>query len=106
MFDVDGLVFRKLAIVVHRAKQSAGRPVEIAVAEARIRKLGDDVREDVLERLTPQEIADAVEVLSGGAFDIRGHRADGAPDPTGVVKGWSVDRAAAILQSLVSHRPG
>jgi thiamine biosynthesis lipoprotein len=45
------------------------------------------------------EIADAVEVLSGGAFDIRGHRADGAPDPTGVVKGWSVDRAAAILAS-------
>jgi len=45
------------------------------------------------------EIADAVEVLSGGAFDIRGHRSDGAPDPTGVVKGWSVDRAAAILAS-------
>jgi thiamine biosynthesis lipoprotein len=43
------------------------------------------------------EIADAVEVLSGGVFDIRGHRSDGAPDPTGVVKGWSVDRAAAIL---------
>ncbi len=43
------------------------------------------------------EIADAVEALSGGAFDIRGHRSDGRPDPTGVVKGWSVDRAGAIL---------
>lgn len=43
------------------------------------------------------EIADAVEVLSGGAFDIRGFRPDGRPDPTGVVKGWSVDRAGAIL---------
>lgn len=42
-------------------------------------------------------IADAVEALSGGTFDIRGHREDGAPDPTGVVKGWSVDRAGAIL---------
>jgi thiamine biosynthesis lipoprotein len=43
------------------------------------------------------DIAEAVEVLSGGAFDIRAHRGDGRPDPTGVVKGWSVDRAAAIL---------
>ncbi len=43
------------------------------------------------------EIADTVEVLSGGAFDIRGHREDGRPDPTGVVKGWSIDRAGAIL---------
>jgi thiamine biosynthesis lipoprotein len=43
------------------------------------------------------DIADAVETLSGGAFDIRAHRSDGRPDPTGVVKGWSVDRAGAIL---------
>ena len=43
------------------------------------------------------EIADAVETLSGGAFDIRGFRPDGRPDPTGVVKGWSIDRAGAIL---------
>ena len=42
-------------------------------------------------------IAEAVEALSGGAFDIRGFRPDGAPDPTGVVKGWSVDRAGSIL---------
>ena len=43
------------------------------------------------------ELAEAVATLSGGAFDIRGFRPDGAPDPTGVVKGWSVDRAGAIL---------
>ena len=44
------------------------------------------------------DVSEAVEVLSGGAFDIRGFRPDGAPDPTGVVKGWSVDRAGAILK--------
>lgn len=43
------------------------------------------------------ETAEVVGALSGGAFDIRSHRADGRPDPTGLVKGWSVDRAAAIL---------
>jgi thiamine biosynthesis lipoprotein len=43
------------------------------------------------------ELCEVVERLSDGVFDIRGHRADGAPDPTGVVKGWAVDRAAAIL---------
>ena len=45
------------------------------------------------------DIADAIEILSGGAFDIRGFREDGRPDPTGVVKGWSVDRAGAILEA-------
>jgi len=50
------------------------------------------------------EIADAVEALSGGAFDIRGHREDGLPDPTGVVKGWSVDRAGAILAAAGHER--
>jgi thiamine biosynthesis lipoprotein len=44
------------------------------------------------------ELCAVVEVLSGGAFDIRRHRADGAPDPTGVVKGWAVDRAGAIME--------
>lgn len=53
-----------------------------------------DVSADLAEVL---EIADVVEALSGGAFDIRGHRGDGAPDPTGVTKGWSVDRAGAML---------
>jgi thiamine biosynthesis lipoprotein len=43
------------------------------------------------------EICEVVAQLSDGVFDIRGHRPDGAPDPTGVVKGWAVDRAAAML---------
>lgn len=60
-----------------------------------------DVSADLAEVL---EVADAVETLSGGAFDIRGHREDGAPDPTGVVKGWSVDRAAAILDEAGYER--
>jgi thiamine biosynthesis lipoprotein len=55
-----------------------------------------DVSADLIEVL---EIAEIVEVLSDGAFDIRGHRGDGAPDPTGVVKGWAVDRAGDILSA-------
>jgi len=54
----------------------------------------EDISTDLAEVL---EIAETVELLSGGAFDIRGHRADGAADPTAVVKGWAVDRAADIL---------
>jgi FAD:protein FMN transferase len=55
----------------------------------------DDASPDVRAMVT---LADEVRVISGGAFDARAHRADGAPDPTGVVKGWSVDEAAAILR--------
>ncbi len=36
---------------------------------------------------------------SGGVFDARHHRADGALDPSGVVKGWSVDEAALLLDA-------
>ncbi len=32
-------------------------------------------------------------------FDARHHRADGALDPSGVVKGWSVDEAALLLDA-------
>ena len=42
-----------------------------------------------------REVLDACEAarqVTGGVFDIRGHRADRRPDPTGLVKGWSVDR--------------
>jgi thiamine biosynthesis lipoprotein len=35
--------------------------------------------------------------ISDGYFDIRGHRRDGTLDPSGLVKGWSVDGAAQIL---------
>jgi thiamine biosynthesis lipoprotein len=43
------------------------------------------------------ELCEVITELSGGAFDIRRHRTDGLPDPTGLVKGWAVDRAADIL---------
>ena len=36
---------------------------------------------------------------SGGAFDMRGHRRDGRPDPTGLVKGWATDEAAVLLDA-------
>ncbi len=55
----------------------------------------DDASPDVRSMLT---LADLVRDRSGGAFDARGHRPDGAPDPTGVVKGWSVDEAATLLR--------
>ena len=36
---------------------------------------------------------------SGGAFDIRRHRADGRPDPTGLVKGWAIEEASLVLDA-------
>ncbi len=61
-----------------------------ARAELRPDQLSIDLRE-VLARCAE------VEALSGGVFDIRRHRPDGLPDPTGLVKGWSVDRAVTLL---------
>jgi len=55
----------------------------------------DDASPDVRAMLT---LADLVRDRSGGAFDARRHRPDGAPDPTGVVKGWSVDEAVTQLR--------
>jgi thiamine biosynthesis lipoprotein len=40
---------------------------------------------------------------SDGYFDIRAHRVDGAPDPTGLVKGWALDGAARILEAAGSR---
>jgi thiamine biosynthesis lipoprotein len=37
---------------------------------------------------------DHLAATSGGAFDARGHRPDGRLDPSGFVKGWSVEEAA------------
>jgi thiamine biosynthesis lipoprotein len=55
----------------------------------------DALSADLREILGACEIA---RVATGGVFDIRRHRADGRPDPTGLVKGWSVDRAGDILR--------
>jgi thiamine biosynthesis lipoprotein len=42
-------------------------------------------------------LCDELARLTGGYFDARRFRADGMPDPTGVVKGWAVEEAAFIL---------
>jgi FAD:protein FMN transferase len=41
---------------------------------------------------------------SDGHFDIRGHRADGRPDPSGLVKGWAVEEAIELLESAGARR--
>jgi thiamine biosynthesis lipoprotein len=56
----------------------------------------------------PTEVAEVLELgrlaraQSGGAFDVRRRAADGtlALDPSGVVKGWAVQRASAWLHAL------
>ena len=40
---------------------------------------------------------DHLAATSGGAFDVRRHRADGRLDPSGFVKGWAVDEARRHL---------
>jgi len=43
-------------------------------------------------------LTDTLHERTDGYFDARGHRPDGRADPGGVVKGWSVDEAVAILR--------
>jgi FAD:protein FMN transferase len=44
-------------------------------------------------------LCEAARVASGGYFDVRRHRADAGLDPSGLVKGWAVEGAAAILDA-------
>ncbi len=44
-------------------------------------------------------LAEQLRDESGGHFDVRGHRADGGLDPSGVVKGWAVEEAAWTLDA-------
>ena len=44
-------------------------------------------------------LCDELSAETGGAFDARRHRSDGSLDPSGVVKGWSVDEAAQLLDA-------
>lgn len=48
------------------------------------------------------DLGESARLQSGGAFDVRRLGADGRPtlDPSGVVKGWAVERAAAALRAL------
>lgn len=69
-------------------------------ADSEIRRLDrgslalDDCHPDVRHVL--RACAD-LRLETDGAFDIRGHRADGALDPSGFVKGWAIDEAADLL---------
>jgi thiamine biosynthesis lipoprotein len=47
-------------------------------------------------------LGDRARLESGGAFDVRRRAADGSVvlDPSGVVKGWAVERASAWLHAL------
>lgn len=49
------------------------------------------------ELRTVLQMCEEVRITSGGVFDIRRHRPDGVVDPTGLVKGWSVEAAATVL---------
>jgi thiamine biosynthesis lipoprotein len=44
-------------------------------------------------------LCDEVARTSGGAFDARRPRPDGSLDPSGLVKGWSVEEAAWIIEA-------
>jgi FAD:protein FMN transferase len=55
----------------------------------------EDASADVRAILT---LAESLRERTGGFFDMRRHRPDGVADPTGVVKGWSVDEAIAGLR--------
>ena len=57
-----------------------------------------DVHPDVREVLA---LVDQAAIDSDGAFDARRWRADGRFDPSGLVKGWAVQRAARQLSSTV-----
>lgn len=70
-------------------------------ADSEVTRVGDgrlaleDASPDVRAMFT---LADDLRGRTDGYFDPRGFRADGRPDPTGVVKGWSVDEAIARLR--------
>jgi thiamine biosynthesis lipoprotein len=49
-------------------------------------------------------LAEDLRRTTGGYFDIRRHRPDGRPDPTGLVKGWAVETAAWRLEDAGATR--
>lgn len=58
-------------------------------------ELGEpDASPDVREVLA---LCEQARDVTNGWFDIRGHRTDRGLDPSGLVKGWAIDRAGAIL---------
>jgi thiamine biosynthesis lipoprotein len=98
--DTDAGLERAVAWL-HRADEvfSTYRP------GSQIRRLGRgeltlaDCDPEVAEVLA---LGEAARLASGGYFSVRPQGPDGLLDPSGVVKGWAVERAAAILREAGS----
>ena len=73
---------------LYRPDSEASR---VAVGTLRLEDADPDMRAMVT-------LADVVRDRSDGYFDARRHRPDGLLDTTGIVKGWSVDEAVALLR--------
>jgi FAD:protein FMN transferase len=63
------------------------------------------IRGEIVESDASRDLAEVLAMseeirrASEGYFDIRRHRPDGRPDPTGLVKGWSLEHAGRILEA-------
>ena len=84
--------FARLATV--EARFSTYRP-DSEVSRYGRGEIDDDTISAELRRVL--QMCEAVRIASGGAFDVRRHRSDGLVDPSGLVKGWAVEEAAAML---------
>jgi thiamine biosynthesis lipoprotein len=51
------------------------------------------------ELLEVLHLCEQLRLGTEGYFDIRSHRPDGLPDPTGLVKGWSLENAGRVLEA-------
>ena len=82
------------------ALHAAERVFSPWLAESEISRISDgrldlaDASPDVRFVLSA---CDHLRMVSGGAFDVRGARADGRLDPSGFVKGWAIEEAARHL---------
>jgi thiamine biosynthesis lipoprotein len=92
--DVLDAVFAQLRDV--DARFSTYRPDSEVSRIARGELAESDSSPDVRHVLAA---CDHLAVTTGGAFDARRHRSDGALDPSGFVKGWALEEAAWSIDS-------
>ncbi len=96
--DLDAAFFHLLEV---DARFSTFRP-DSEISRLRRGEVGErDCSPDVRHVLA---LCDDLHRTSGGFFDVRGHRMDGGPDPTGVVKGWAVEEAAWMIAEAGARR--
>jgi thiamine biosynthesis lipoprotein len=86
-FDHFRAVDRRFSTYIEDSEVSRYNAGEVAVGD-----VSDELREVL-------ELCERARQASDGYFDIRGHRTDGKMDPSGLVKGWSVDGAARLLDA-------